>query len=166
RADEATGKYVAGTKVSYKGVIYIQSTKTTSWWAVPSATSTVWKAVGIDENYVEPAIKEWNRADEAAVKYVPGIKVSYKGIIYIQSTTITSLWAEPSATSTVWKAVGIDENYVKPAIKEWNRTDESAGKYVAGTKVTYKGVTYIQSTTGTSWWAEPSADSKVWKIVK
>ncbi|MEG2813106.1 MAG: DUF5011 domain-containing protein, partial [Oscillospiraceae bacterium] len=128
--------------------------------ATKTITITVTKAA-------EPSkYPEWNRNDEAAGKYVPGFKVTYKGVVYVQSTSSTVWWAEPSANSTVWKSEGADDGYIKPAIKEWSLTDQAAGLYTPGVKVTYNGVTYIQSSTSTAWWAEPSATSSIWKVVK
>lgn len=129
-----------------------------------SATKTI--TITVAEPIVGD-IKEWNRNDEAAGKHVAGIKVTYKGVVYVNSTSGTSWWAEPSATSSVWKAEGQDPSYEEPDAKAWSLADQAAGLHVPGLKVTHQGGTYLQISTGTSWWAEPGtpSGSNVWKLV-
>ncbi|MEG2813263.1 MAG: glycosyl hydrolase family 18 protein [Oscillospiraceae bacterium] len=109
----------------------------------------------------------WTLDDQAAGKHVAGIKVSYKGVIYVNATSGTSWWAEPSATSTVWKVAGSDTEYIEPDAKEWSLADQAAGLHVPGIKVTYQGGTYQQVGTGTAWWAEPGTPSAngIWKLI-
>lgn len=45
RAKEATGAYIQGYKVTYKGSTYLQVSNSTSWWCEPGTDESVWKKI-------------------------------------------------------------------------------------------------------------------------
>ncbi|MFI3228240.1 MAG: glycosyl hydrolase family 18 protein, partial [Clostridia bacterium] len=102
RATEATGAYITGSVVTYKGVIYEQVSSSTAWWCEPGTNSSVWKAIGTDSSYVV-VITEWSRDAEATGAYTPGTFVTYNGITYKQVSSSTAWWCEPGTNSSVWQ---------------------------------------------------------------
>ncbi|MCY6354529.1 DUF5011 domain-containing protein [Clostridium sp. ZS2-4] len=117
-------------------------------------------------------IQAWSREYAQSHGYLPGVKVTHKGKIWLQVGSAASWWAEPgTAWVTEWQAIGDDPNYVEPPIEEWSESYQSSHGYAAGTKVMYKGHKYLQ-TGGTSgmatvWWGEPGTPSgdAFWKLI-
>ncbi|MFI3176478.1 MAG: glycosyl hydrolase family 18 protein [Eubacteriales bacterium] len=106
----------------------------------------------------------WTREIEATGIYVTGSIVTYKGVTYEQVSSSVAWWCEPGSNSSVWKAIGTDSSYVATVLA-WTAEDQSSGLHTPGTYVTYDGVTYLQVSTGTSWWCTPGTNSAIWAPV-
>lgn len=164
REIEATGEYTSGYVVTYKGIVYSQSSTSVSWWSEPGTYGSVWTAIGVDTSYVAPEPTEWTREEEATGAYSKGTVVTYKGYYYTQISSSIAWWCEPGTDSSVWQVTGTDSSYVAPAPTAWTREVEATGAYTSGTTVTYNGKTYLQVSSSTAWWCEPGTDSSVWAV--
>lgn len=101
REVEATGAYVQGVTVSYKGTIYKQVSSSVAWWCEPGTNEAVWQEIGTDSTYTK-LVTEWSRETEATGAYTQGTIVTYNGVTYKQVSSSTAWWCQPGTNSSVW----------------------------------------------------------------
>ena len=102
---DASGKYAAGDRRRYDGVLYkcLQAHTGQSDWT-PTAAPSLWAKVLVetDESGQQTAIKEWEQPDSTN-PYHKGDKVTYKGKTY-ESSIDSNVWS-PEAYPAGWTEV-------------------------------------------------------------
>ena len=102
---DASGKYAAGDRRRYDGVLYkcLQAHTGQSDWT-PTAAPSLWAKVLVetDESGQQTTIKEWEQPDSTN-PYSKGDKVTYKGKTY-ESSIDNNVWS-PEAYPAGWTEV-------------------------------------------------------------